>query len=179
MTSFDQVSVALEICDNIILDSLTVPAGETLKLHLRDGTTLTFRGTTTFGYQEWYGPLVEINGTDVVIQGEKGSVLDGQGPLYWDSLGIWGSLKPRFFTLQLHNSVMKNIYILNSPVHCAMLYDSSDVRLEDWTIDISSGAPVSFLNVYYVNIIKIFRKWLNLAKLATILTVLSFGIPPI
>lgn len=147
VTRFDQVPVALAICDNIILDSLEVPAGETLKLHLRDGSTLKFRGTTTFGYQEWDGPLVEINGTDVVIQGEEGSMLDGQGPLYWDSLGIWGSLKPRFFTLQLHNSVMNHIHILNSPVHCAMLYDSSDVRLEEWTIDISSGAPVSFQNV--------------------------------
>lgn len=72
VTRFDQVPVALAICDNIILDSLEVPAGETLKLHLRDGSTLKFRGTTTFGYQEWDGPLVEINGTDVVIQGEEG-----------------------------------------------------------------------------------------------------------
>lgn len=128
-----------------------MPSGETLKLHLRPGTTVTFRGNTIFGYQLWEGPLVEINGTDVVIQGEDGAILDGQGSLYWDGLGEWGTVKPKFFTLQLHNSIMSNIHVLNNPVHCVLLADSSNVTLDGWVIDASDGHPVS-INYLYVRI---------------------------
>jgi len=144
VTQFDEIPVALENCDAIILDNLQVPSGETLKLHLRTGTTVTFRGNTTFGFQHWEGPLVEINGTDVVIQGEYGAILDGQGQLYWDGLGeSGGALKPKFFTLQLHNSIMSNIHVFNNPLHCVLLTDSSHVVLDSWVIDASSGDPVS------------------------------------
>lgn len=144
VTKFDQVPTALEICDDIILDNLEVPAGETLRLHLKAGTTVTFRGTTIFGYKQWLGPLVEINGTDVVIQGEEDSILDGQGPLYWDGLGNWGTPKPSFFHLFLHKSAMYNIHVLNNPVQCTMIYDSTNVIFDGWTIDASLGAKVSF-----------------------------------
>lgn len=151
VTQFDQIPVALEICDAIILDNLEVPSGETLKLHLRRGTTVTFRGTTTFGFQHWEGPLVEINGTDVVITGEDDAILDGQGQLYWDGLGEWGTVKPKFFTLQLHNSIMSNIHVLNNPVHCVLLADSSNVTLDGWVIDASSGDPVSNICILDLN----------------------------
>ncbi|XP_066258091.1 uncharacterized protein [Euwallacea similis] len=141
VTDFSQVSVALQICDSITLDNLYIPGGETLRLHLNTETKLYFRGNTTFGYYEWEGPLVEINGTNVTIEGEENSILNGQGPLYWDGQGEWGNLKPKFFTIQLHNSSMNNIHVLNNPIHCVNLVDSSDVRLEGWVIDASSGDP--------------------------------------
>ncbi|CAG9764575.1 unnamed protein product [Ceutorhynchus assimilis] len=132
---------AIQKCTILILDNLDIPGGEPLRLPLRDGQRLYFRGTTTFGYAVWDGPLVVINGTNVAIEGETGAVLDGQGPLYWDGLGEWGSLKPKFFTIQLHNSSMKGINILNSPVHCVLLADSSDVVLSEWNIDNGAGDP--------------------------------------
>ena len=53
ISEFSQVSGCLS-STQIIVSSLQVPGGETLSLEkLRDGTTVTFTGTTTFGYKEW------------------------------------------------------------------------------------------------------------------------------
>ncbi|KAG5927344.1 hypothetical protein E4U60_000199, partial [Claviceps pazoutovae] len=46
-------------CSTITLRNLKVPAGKTLDLSdLNDGTRVIFTGRTTFGYQEWEGPLI-------------------------------------------------------------------------------------------------------------------------
>ncbi|KAH1027811.1 hypothetical protein HUJ05_001249 [Dendroctonus ponderosae] len=73
ITEFSEVQVAVEICDVLILENIFVPAGKTLNLNLRDQATLYFRGTITFGYAEWEGPLVAINASNAVIEGEDGS----------------------------------------------------------------------------------------------------------
>ncbi|XP_048520035.1 probable endopolygalacturonase II [Dendroctonus ponderosae] len=140
ITEFSEVQVAVEICDVLILENIFVPAGKTLNLNLRDQATLYFRGTITFGYAEWEGPLVAINASNAVIEGEDGAVFNGQGELYWDGLGEWGSLKPKFFIMQLHNTVMSNMYILNSPQHNVILADSTNVKLVGWVADASAGA---------------------------------------
>jgi polygalacturonase len=68
---------------------VAVPAGDTLDLSkLKSGTTVTFTGTTTFGYKEWEGPLVKFGGTNVHAQGS--GVLDGNGAQYWDGQGSNG-----------------------------------------------------------------------------------------
>ena len=57
-------------CTTITLDSLVVPAGTTLDLtKLKKGTHVVFKGTTTFGYKEWAGPLVSISGDSLTIDG--------------------------------------------------------------------------------------------------------------
>lgn len=71
------------------------------------------------------------------------SILNGQGELYWDGLGEWGSVKPKFFVMQLHNSIMSNIHVLNPPVHTVLLTDSTHVELSGWNIDASEGDVVS------------------------------------
>uniref|UniRef100_A0AAR5PEX8 Uncharacterized protein n=1 Tax=Dendroctonus ponderosae TaxID=77166 RepID=A0AAR5PEX8_DENPD len=114
VTQFYQVDVAVEICDVIVLENLFVPGGETLNLLLKDNTTVYFSGNITFGYYEWEGPLIAINATNAVIEGKDDSILNGQGELYWDGLGEWGSVKPKFFVMQLHNSIMSNIHVLNN-----------------------------------------------------------------
>nr|AEE62392.1 unknown [Dendroctonus ponderosae] len=147
VTQFDQVEDAVQKCDTIIFDNLFVPAGETLNLQLRYNSTVYFRGNTTFGYSEWDGPLVAISATDSVIEGEDGSSFNGQGELYWDGLGIWGSLKPNFFQLRLHNTAMSNIVVLNPPKHSVILQDSTNVELIAWTIDASAGAETGGVEV--------------------------------
>lgn len=142
-----QVQEALDECDNIVIDNLFVPGGETLHLLPRDGSKIRFVGRTVFGYAEWAGPLVAINGTNITIEGDEGSILDGQGQFYWDGQGEWGTQKPTFFIIQLHDSIFKNIYILNSPVHCVLLIDSTDVVFSNWTIDNLSGDEVSFVKL--------------------------------
>ncbi|ERL89407.1 hypothetical protein D910_06775 [Dendroctonus ponderosae] len=139
VTQFYQVDVAVEICDVIVLENLFVPGGETLNLLLKDNTTVYFSGNITFGYYEWEGPLIAINATNAVIEGKDDSILNGQGELHWDGLGEWGSVKPKFFVMQLHNSIMSNIHVLNPPVHTVLLTDSTNVELSGWNIDASEG----------------------------------------
>lgn len=53
ISDFSQVSGCLR-STQITVSNLQVPGGETLSLEkLQDGTTVTFSGTTTFGYKEW------------------------------------------------------------------------------------------------------------------------------
>jgi polygalacturonase len=55
---------------------------------LKTGTTVTFSGTTTFGYKEWEGPLISVAGTSITITGT--GTLDGLGAKYWDGEGSNG-----------------------------------------------------------------------------------------
>jgi len=72
-------------CATITLSNVQVPAGTTLDLTgLKSGTVVTFEGVTTFGFKNWAGPLVSVSGTDITVNGAKGSYLDGAGAKYWD-----------------------------------------------------------------------------------------------
>lgn len=126
-------------CSTITLSGITVPAGTTLDLTgLNDGTTVIFSGTTTFGYKEWSGPLISVSGTNIIVQGASGHVIDGNGGQWWDGKGgNGGKTKPkyamswqcnlmimrvantvgRFFAAhKLTNSIIKNLNVKNTPV---------------------------------------------------------------
>lgn len=79
---YSSASKSKASCSTIILDSLTVPGGVTLDMTgLPSGTVVIFEGETTFGYEEWEGPLFAVSGTDVKVAGEAsgGSILNGNG----------------------------------------------------------------------------------------------------
>lgn len=62
------VSKSKASCATIVLSSLAVPSGTTLDLtKLTKGTHVIFEGTTTFGYEEWSGPLISVSGTNIVV----------------------------------------------------------------------------------------------------------------
>lgn len=86
-------------CSDIVLSNLEVPGGVTLNLEgLNDGTTVTFEGRTTWDFYEWSGSLFSVSGNNITVKGAPGSVLDGQGALWWDGLGNGGGkTKPKFF----------------------------------------------------------------------------------
>lgn len=91
VTAYANVAAAKKACTALIIDSVAVPAGDTLDLTgLLDGTTLTFKGTITFGYKEWSGPLVSVSGTKITVVGASGSVFDGDGSRWWDGEGSNG-----------------------------------------------------------------------------------------
>ncbi|CAN8096193.1 unnamed protein product [Discula destructiva] len=136
------VATKLSSCSAITLSSLQVPAGKTLNLEgLSDGTTVTFEGTTTWGFAEWSGPLFSVSGNSITVKGAPGSVLDGQGALWWDGLGnSGGKTKPKFFKANnLNNSVLDSIKILNAPINSFSINYIETLTVKNITIDNSAG----------------------------------------
>lgn len=106
-------------CSTITLTDIEVPAGETLDLsNLKKGTNVVFKGTTTFGYKEWKGPLVRVSGDDITVDGTD-ATLDGDGSRWWDTKGTnGGKKKPKFFYAhKMTNSVIKGIVSLLAPFY--------------------------------------------------------------
>lgn len=104
-------------CSTITLTDIEVPAGETLDLsNLKKGTNVVFKGTTTFGYKEWKGPLVRVSGDDITVDGTD-ATLDGDGSRWWDTKGTnGGKKKPKFFYAhKMTNSVIKGIVSILAP----------------------------------------------------------------
>ncbi|KAI1303839.1 glycoside hydrolase family 28 protein [Xylaria venustula] len=130
-------------CATIVLSDVAVPSGTTLDLSdLEDGTTVIFEGTTTWEYDEWDGPLLQIKGTDITIQGADGSVLDGDGSRWWDGEGSNGGVtKPKFFYAHdlTGSSSITNLNIKNTPVQAVSINGAEGLTVTDMTIDNSDG----------------------------------------
>ncbi|KAI1746971.1 endopolygalacturonase 4 [Xylaria castorea] len=141
---YSSASVSKASCSTIILDALTVPGGVTLDMtDLPDETVVIFKGETTFGYKEWEGPLFAVSGTNVKVAGEAsgGSILNGNGPSYWDGEGgNGGKTKPKFFQAHdLTDSLIETLEILNPPVQVFSINGVSNLELAYITIDASAG----------------------------------------
>ncbi|CAH1100346.1 unnamed protein product [Psylliodes chrysocephalus] len=141
ITSYSQVSNVVKSCTNIIVNGLAVPPGKTLQLDLKSGSTLTFQGTTSFGYGvKWAGPLIFITGNRITVNGASGSKLDGQGPHYWDGKGDANPGKPKFFRIKATGgSYINNIHLLNCPHQCVSIQNSNQLTLSGWNVDVSAG----------------------------------------
>ncbi|KAK3114703.1 Polygalacturonase 1 [Teratosphaeriaceae sp. CCFEE 6253] len=130
-------------CATIVLSSVAVPSGTTLDLTgLTSGTHVVFEGTTTFGYKEWAGPLVSVSGTNIVVTGASGSLLDGGGSRWWDGLGTnGGKTKPKFFYAHnlLGTSSITGINIKNSPVQVFSVNGAKGLTITDANIDNTAG----------------------------------------
>ncbi|KAG5984130.1 hypothetical protein E4U55_005929 [Claviceps digitariae] len=129
-------------CSTIIIRNMHVPAGQTLNLeNINDNTHVIFAGRLTFGYKEWQGPLISINGKGIFIEGAPGNILDGQGRLYWDGKGgNGGKKKPQFFNAHnLIDSQIKGLNILNTPVHAVSISASKNLDVYNVNIDNSAG----------------------------------------
>lgn len=141
-TAASQVTASKTACSTIVLDAIAVPAGETLDLtDLTEGTHVIFEGETTFGYEEWAGPLVSVSGTDITVAAASGAYLNGDGSRWWDGEGSNGGVtKPKFFYAHdMIDSSITGIYIQNSPVQVFSIDGSSSLTLTDITIDNSDG----------------------------------------
>ncbi|KAI0402901.1 glycoside hydrolase [Xylaria palmicola] len=139
---YSSASVSKASCSTIVLSSLQVPGGQTLNLEkLNDGTTVIFEGTTTFGYAEWEGSLFSVSGNKITVKGAEGSVLDGQGALYWDSEGGSGGVtKPKFFKANnLNDSTLEGITIKNAPKNSFSLNYVYNLTVKDITVDDRDG----------------------------------------
>ncbi|KAJ5707460.1 hypothetical protein N7488_007261 [Penicillium malachiteum] len=129
-------------CSTIVLSAVAVPSGTTLDLSdLEDGTHVIFEGETTWGYEEWDGPLLQIEGTDITITGASGAKLNPEGSRWWDGEGTnGGKTKPKFFYAHdLTDSTITNLYIENTPVQAVSINGCDGLTITDMTIDNSAG----------------------------------------
>ena len=129
-------------CATMVLSNVAVPSGTTLDLSgLADGTTVIFQGTTTWGYKEWVGPLLNIGGNKITVQGASGSVLNADGARWWDGQGgNGGKVKPKFFSAHdLTASTITNLNIKNTPVQAVSIAGCNGLTITGMTIDDSAG----------------------------------------
>nr|AMD09880.1 endopolygalacturonase [Mesosa myops] len=150
----DDIATAISVCSKIVLNGISVPPGVTLNLNLKPGTRLTFQGTTTWGFYEWSGPLLNITGTDVEIRGVENHILDGRGSLWWDGKGEHGGkVKPLLFVLHgLQNSVVHDLNITNPPYHAIWIEDSDSVTTYDIFVNSSDGDTLGGHNTDGINV---------------------------
>ncbi|KAL3959327.1 hypothetical protein ACCO45_007489 [Purpureocillium lilacinum] len=129
-------------CSTITLKNIAVPAGTTLDLTgLKDGTHVVFSGKTTFGYKEWAGPLIDVSGKGIVVEGAVGHSIDCQGQRWWDTKGSnGGKKKPKFFSAhKLTNSRIKGLNVLNTPVQAFSINGAKNLEVIDVHMDNSLG----------------------------------------
>ncbi|ROV98475.1 hypothetical protein VPNG_08517 [Cytospora leucostoma] len=129
-------------CSTIVLSALVVPSGTTLDLSdLEEDTHIIFEGETTWGYEEWDGPLLQIEGTKITIEGASGAYLNPDGSRWWDGKGTnSGKTKPKFFYAHdLTDSTITNLYIQNTPVQAVSINGADGLTITDMTIDNSDG----------------------------------------
>ncbi|KAG5935919.1 hypothetical protein E4U59_005283 [Claviceps monticola] len=130
-------------CSTITLRNLKVPAGKTLDLSdLSDGTRVIFTGRTTFGYKEWEGPLIAMSGKNIKVSGSPGNIIDCEGQRWWDGKGSngQGKKKPDFFSAHdMINSEIRNLNVLNTPVHAFSISHAENLGIFNVNIDDSAG----------------------------------------
>ncbi|KAL5357293.1 glycoside hydrolase [Aspergillus floccosus] len=135
-------SASQKACSTIVLSAVAVPSGTTLDLSdLADDTTVIFEGETTWGYKEWSGPLLQISGKGIKVQGASGAVLNPDGARWWDGEGgNGGKTKPKFFYAHdLTDSSITNLHIENTPVQAVSINGCDGLTVTDMTIDNSAG----------------------------------------
>jgi hypothetical protein len=91
-----------------------------------------FEGETTFGYEEWSGPLVSVSGTDITVTGASGAYLNGNGADWWDGEGSnGGKTKPKFFYAHsMISSTITDVYSRFSSTLSAQLLTDRLCSLE-------------------------------------------------
>ncbi|KAK7453279.1 hypothetical protein VKT23_011955 [Stygiomarasmius scandens] len=137
ISSLNDVEAAQE-CSTIVINSFTVTAGETFTLHPTDGATVTMTGDITFGFKEWEGPLMLVEGNNITFDG-GGHTLNGLGEQYWDGLGGGGVTKPAPFVRVNHNGgSFSNVVVLNAPKN-AVYIRGNGVTVSNITVDDSAG----------------------------------------
>ncbi|KAL8420483.1 hypothetical protein RB594_003319 [Gaeumannomyces avenae] len=128
-------------CTTITLQNITVPAGQTLDMTgLKDGTHVTFAGTTTFGHTLWAGPLIAFTGNKLLIDGTADHVIDCNGSAWWDGVGAKKSGKPKFFSAHnLVDSSIRGLNVKNTPIQAFSINGATNLGLYNITIDNSAG----------------------------------------
>lgn len=99
-----------------------------------------FEGETTWGYQEWPGPLLQISGNGITVQGANGASLNPNGSRWWDGLGTSGKTKPKFFYAHgLTSSTITDLYIQDTPLMAVSISGCNGLTITNMTINDQAG----------------------------------------
>jgi galacturan 1,4-alpha-galacturonidase len=138
ISSLDDVSSAIE-CTTVNINAFTVPAGQTFKLQLLDGTTVNVLGEIQFGNMSWAGPLFEVIGNNITFNGNN-QRWDGGGPFYWDGKGASGGIKKPLPMMEiLISGTLNDVYVVNSPAHAFAIFNPGPLTISGVTVDDSQG----------------------------------------
>ncbi|RHZ57767.1 hypothetical protein CDV55_104717 [Aspergillus turcosus] len=144
-TAYSQIPSAVASCTNIVLSNIAAPNGSSIDLSaLLPGTTVTFDGTTTFGFtnSSSFNPIT-ISGANITITATPGAVIDGNGQAYWDGQGSNGGVpKPDHFITVKHvtgTSAIRGLTIRNWPTHLFYINECSDLVFEDLLLNNTAG----------------------------------------
>ncbi|KAI4596733.1 hypothetical protein KJ359_005075 [Pestalotiopsis sp. 9143b] len=145
VTNYSDLAGAVANCTNIVLQDLYAPANSSIDLtDLKNGSTVTFAGTTSFGDTPDHDFLpIQISGSGLTITGAEGHVLEGNGAAYWDGQGSnGGGSKPNWFIklAGVSDTIVKGLHIKNWPVHGIQITSSSsNVTIDGLNMDNSEG----------------------------------------
>ncbi|KAK1456122.1 glycosyl hydrolase family 28 [Colletotrichum cuscutae] len=149
VTKYDDIANAVKTCTDITLSNIAAPSNGAIDLSkLQTGTKVTFDGTTTFAdtVDSSFDPII-ISGTNIVVTGAPGHVIEGNGAAYWDGLGSnGGGHKPNHFVVvkKTTNAKITNLNIKNWPVHCFSMTGNQGLTVSGLVLDNSAGdAPNS------------------------------------
>ncbi|EJT98772.1 hypothetical protein DACRYDRAFT_118552 [Dacryopinax primogenitus] len=147
VTAYSQLATAVSSCTDLHIQNLTVPANTTLDLSkVKANTVVTFEGRTFWTWANASYDLLKIGGTNITVQGAACSVLDGNGPAWWDGIGSNGGVpKPdHMFTGSklFGNSVIKNLYIKNAPTHVFSISGAFGLVMKGIVIDMKEGYTI-------------------------------------
>ncbi|KAH1026470.1 hypothetical protein HUJ05_000136, partial [Dendroctonus ponderosae] len=79
-------------------------------------------------------------GETLVLDLLVGATVTFLGNLYWDTLGSWGTKKPKFLIAEVSNgSIIKGLRFKNAPIHGIYINNSHDALFTDILIDNSEG----------------------------------------
>ncbi|KAK7446987.1 hypothetical protein VKT23_014200 [Stygiomarasmius scandens] len=138
ISSLDDVEDAQE-CTTVVINAFTVDAGKTFTLNPADGATVTMNGDVTFGFKEWDGPLMIVEGNDITFNG-GGHTLNGLGEQYWDGQGTGGGTTKPAPLLRINHDggSFSNVVVLNSPAR-AVAIGGDGITVSKITVDNSAG----------------------------------------
>ncbi|KAF2659044.1 glycoside hydrolase family 28 protein [Lophiostoma macrostomum CBS 122681] len=142
-TAYSDVSAAVASCTAITLSNIAVPAGSQLDLtKVQPSTTVTFAGTTTFGFKAWENPLILIGGTDFHITAASGAIIDGNGQAWWDGQGDNGVENTDGFNVKATNVLIQDITVINQDDCVAVSSGASNVTVRNASCDGSHGLSI-------------------------------------
>lgn len=99
---YSQIAPCVASSTAIVLKNIYAPSNSSIDLSaLKDGTTVTFAGKTTFGFTNvsTFDPI-KLGGSGITVTAEPDAIIDGNGQAYWDGIGSNGGV-PKYVFIEI------------------------------------------------------------------------------